>query len=124
VAIKPGKPFAFGRRDGKLFFGLPGNPVSALVTFFLLARPALLQMQGARDLLPQRRRAPLAEALENRGERRHFMRVTLDAAGQARSAGKQASHILSATARSHGLVDVPPNTTLPAGAVVEVLRWD
>ena len=124
VAMKPGKPFAFGRRDGKLFFGLPGNPVSALVTFFLLARPALLQMQGARDLLPPRQRAPLAEALDNRGERRHFMRVTLDAAGQARSAGKQASHILSATARSDGLVDVPPNTTLPAGAVVEVLRWD
>ena len=124
VAIKPGKPFAFGRREGKLFFGLPGNPVSALVTFFLLARPALLKMQGARDLLPPSHSAPLAEALENRGDRRHFMRVTLDAAGQARSAGKQASHILSATARSHGLVDVPPNTTLPAGAVVQVLRWD
>jgi molybdopterin molybdotransferase len=124
VDMKPGKPFAFGRREGKLFFGLPGNPVSALVTFFLLVRPALLQMQGARDLLPPRQSAPLAEALENRGDRRHFMRVTLDAAGQARSAGKQASHILSATARSHGLVDVPPNTTLPAGAVVQVLRWD
>jgi molybdopterin molybdotransferase len=124
VAMKPGKPVAFGHRNGKLFFGLPGNPVSALVTFFLLARPALLQMQGARDLLPPRQTAPLAKALENRGERRHFMRVTLDAEGQAHSAGKQASHILSATARSHGLVDVPPNTTLPAGAVVKVLRWD
>ena len=123
VAVKPGKPFAFGRREGKLFFGLPGNPVSALVTFFLLVRPALLRMQGARDLLPPRQSAPLAEALENRGDRRHFMRVALDAAGQARSAGKQASHILSATARSHGLVDVPPSTTLPAGAVVQVLRW-
>jgi len=124
VAMKPGKPFAFGRRDGKLFFGLPGNPVSALVTFFLLVRPALLQTQGARDLLPARQRAPLAEALENRGERRHFVRVALDAEGRARSSGKQESHVLSATARSHGLVDVPPNTTLPAGAVVEVLRWD
>ena len=124
VAMKPGKPFAFGRREGKLFFGLPGNPVSALVTFFLLVRPALLQMQGARDLLPPRQSAPLAEALENPGDRRHFMRVILDAEGRARSAGKQASHVLSATARSHGLVDVPPNITLPAGAVVEVLRWD
>ena len=124
VAMRPGKPFAFGRHPGKLFFGLPGNPVSALVSFFLLVRPALLKMQGARDLLPPRQSAPLAEALENRGERRHFMRVTLDAAGQARSAGKQASHIVSATARSHGLVDVPPNTTLPAGTVVEILRWD
>jgi len=124
VALKPGKPFAFGRREGKLFFGLPGNPVSALVTFFLLVRPALLQLQGARDILPPRQAAPLIEPLENRGGRRHFMRVTLDLAGNVRSAGGQASHILSATARSHGLVDVPPNTTLSAGTVVEVLRWD
>jgi len=124
VAMKPGKPFAFGHREGKLFFGLPGNPVSALVTFFLLARPALLRLQGARDVLPPRHLATLAGALENPGGRRHFMRVTLDPDGRARSAGKQASHILSATARSHGLVDVPPNTTLPAGAVVRVLRWD
>lgn len=124
VAMKPGKPFAFGRREGKLFFGLPGNPVSALVTFFLLVRPALLQLQGARDILPPRQPAALAEALANPGERRHFMRVTLEEGGQARSAGKQASHILSATARSHGLVDVPPNTTLQAGTVVPVWRWD
>lgn len=124
VAMKPGKPFAFGRREGKLFFGLPGNPVSALVTFFLLARPALLRLQGARDVRPPRQPATLAEALENRGDRRHFMRVTIDAEGHARSAGKQASHILSATARSHGLVDVPPNTTLAAGSVAQVLRWD
>jgi molybdopterin molybdotransferase len=122
--MKPGKPFAFGRREGRLFFGLPGNPVSALVTFFLLVRPALLRLQGARDILPPRQTAPLAEALANRGDRRHFMRVTLDLAGNVRSAGGQASHILSATARSHGLVDVAPNTTLPAGTVVEVLRWD
>jgi molybdopterin molybdotransferase len=124
VALKPGKPFAFGRREGKLFFGLPGNPVSALVTFFLMVRPALLHMQRARDILPPRQTAPLIEPLENRGGRRHFMRVTLDLAGNVRSVGGQASHILSATARSHGLVDVPPNTTLSAGTVVEVLRWD
>jgi molybdopterin molybdotransferase len=124
VAIRPGKPFAFGRREGKLLFGLPGNPVSALVTFLLLARPALLKMQGARDLLPPRQSATLAEALANHGERRHFMRVNLDAQGQARSSGQQGSHILSATAQSIGLVDVPPNTTLPAGAIVQVLRWD
>jgi len=124
VAMRPGKPFAFGRREGKLFFGLPGNPVSAMVTFFLLVRPALLRLQGAQDVAAPRQRAALAEPLANPGDRRHFMRVTLDAAGRARSAGKQASHVLSATARSHGLVDVPPATTLPAGAVVEVLRWD
>jgi molybdopterin molybdotransferase len=124
VAMRPGKPFAFGRRAGKLFFGLPGNPVSAMVTFFLLVRPALLRLQGAQEVEPPRQRAVLAKELANPGDSRHFMRVTMDSSGRARPAGKQASHVLSATARSHGLVDVPPATTLPAGAVVEVLRWD
>ena len=50
VAMKPGRPFVFGRCRGKLLFGLPGNPVSALVTFLLLVRPALLRWQGATDV--------------------------------------------------------------------------
>ena len=104
-------------------FGLPGNPVSALVTFLLLARPALLRMQGAREVLPRTMPATLSEPLANHAGRRHFMRVTLDERGGARSAGAQSSHILSAMARADGLVDVPPNTTLTAGAVVAVLPW-
>jgi len=124
VDVRPGKPFAFGRRMGKLFFGLPGNPVSAMVTFYLLVRPALLRMQGAQNVLPPHRSASLAGPLVNDGGRRHFMRVTIDAEGQVHSAGKQASHVLTATARSDGLVDVPPNTTLAAGTLVKVLLWD
>jgi molybdopterin molybdotransferase len=124
VAIKPGKPFAFGRLGGKLLFGLPGNPVSALVTFFLLARPALLRLQGARELRPPASWGTLAEPLENSAERRHFVRVVLDAGGQVRSAGSQASHILSSMACANGLVDVPPGTTWPAGKWVAVLRWN
>ena len=124
VAIRPGRPFAFGRHGGKLLLGLPGNPVSAFVTFFLLARPALLRLQGARDLRPPASWGTLAEPLGNRGERRHFARVVLDAGGQVRSAGSQASHILSSMARANGLVDVPPGTTWPAGTLVAVLRWN
>ena len=123
VELRPGKPFAFGRLGKKLFFALPGNPVSAMVTFFLLVRPALLRMQGVLDVLPPYRLGRLAEPLDNDGGRRHFMRVTLDTAGDVRSAGKQASHILRATALSDGLVEVPPNTTLPAGSMVNVLLW-
>lgn len=123
VAIKPGKPFAFGRCGGKLLFGLPGNPVSALLSFFLLGRPALLRLQGASDLRPPASWGTLAEPLSNRGERRQFVRVILDAAGQVRSAGSQASHILSSMARANGLVDVPPGTTWPAGTLTAVLRW-
>ena len=78
VAIKPGRPFAFGRCRGKLLFGLPGNPVSALVTFLLLVRPALLRWQGATDVSLPVHPGVLAEPLVNHGERRHFMRVKVD----------------------------------------------
>src|ERR1044071_5514947 len=86
VAIRPGKPFLFGQADGKLLFGLPGNPVSALVTFVLLVRPALAAMQGAVELDLPRTPCVLAEPLANRGDRRHFMRVILEDAGRGRSA--------------------------------------
>jgi molybdopterin molybdotransferase len=124
ASMRPGKPCAFGRRKGKLWFGLPGNPVSALVCFLLLARPALLRLQGARDVLPRAIPATLSEPLSNHAGRRHFMRVKLDERGGARSAGHQSSHILSALAASTGLVDVPPATTLPAGTAVSVLCWE
>jgi molybdopterin molybdotransferase len=124
VDMRPGKPFAFGRWGEKLFFGLPGNPVSALVSFLLLTRAALLGLQGAREVGPRTVPATLLEPLANSGGRRHFMRVRLDERGGARSAGLQASHILSATARADGLVDVPPKATLVAGAVVSVILWD
>ncbi|MGP8199020.1 MAG: gephyrin-like molybdotransferase Glp [Limisphaerales bacterium] len=123
VAMRPGRLFAFGRHGKKFLFGLPGNPVSAFVTFFLLARPALLRLQGAREVRPPVSWGMLAEPLGNRGQRRHFARVVLDADGQVRSAGNQASHILSSMARANGLVDMPPGATWPAGSRVAVLRW-
>ena len=84
VAIKPGRPFVFGRYRGKLLFGLPGNPVSALVTFLLLVRPALLRWQGATDVSLPAHPGVLAEPLANPGERRHFMRVKVDPSGKVR----------------------------------------
>ena len=107
-----------------LLFGLPGNPVSALVTFLLLVRPALLRWQGAKDVSLPAHPGVLAEPLANPGERRHFMRVKVDPAGKVQSAGLQASHVLSSLAAANGLVDVPANTTLAAGSAVTVLRWD
>lgn len=123
VAMRPGKPFVFGRHSGKILFGLPGNPVSAFVTFLILARPALWQMQGVTELSLPSHPGILAEPLHNRGGRRHFMRVCVDRAGQVRGAGLQASHALGSLAQSNGLVDVPPETLWPAGQVVPVLRW-
>ena len=124
VAIKPGRPFVFGRRREKLLFGLPGNPVSALVTFLLLVRPALLRLQGAKETSLPAHPGRLAGPLSNAGNRRHFMRVHVDSDGAVESAGEQASHILSSVAAANGLVDVPPATVLPGGSSVRVLRWE
>ena len=121
VAIKPGKPFAFGRWKNTLFFGLPGNPVSAWITFLLLVKPALLKLQGMTDPAFSVRPGRLAEPLINDSERKHFVRVYQDAAGQVHSAGTQASHILSSLAAANGLVAVPARSTLPAETFVSVI---
>ena len=124
VAIKPGRPFVFGRWGEKFLFGLPGNPVSALVTFLLLVRPALLRWQGASETSLPSQLGTLSEALNNRDKRRHFVRVKIDLDGNVSSAGAQASNMLGSLAASNGMVDVPLQTTLPTGATVRVLRWD
>ena len=124
VAIKPGRPFVFGRRGSKFLFGLPGNPASALVTFLLLVRPALRRWQGAAEIALPSHTGVLAEPLANPGDRRHFVRVTVNPAGEVRSAGAQVSHAVSSLAAANGLVDLPARTTLPAGKTVQVMRWD
>ncbi len=142
VAIQPGKPLAFGRttagRGGAVddpdrpvaLFGLPGNPVSAFVTFELFVRP-LLRLLAGRGAGRGRRvhRAILAEAVTKSFERRAFVRVRLDAdpGGTgglvARPAGGQGSHVLSALAAADGLAVIPEGMSgLPAGSEVEV--WE
>jgi molybdopterin molybdotransferase len=124
VAMKPGRPFLFGQADTKLVFGLPGNPVSALVTFLLLVRPALRRWQGAAETGLPLFSGTLAEPLSNDGSRRHFLRVQLTRDGVVAEAGTQASHVLSSFAKANGLVDVSPKTTLPAGETVMVRLWE
>jgi molybdopterin molybdotransferase len=124
VAIKPGRPFVWGKRGERFLFGLPGNPVSAFVTFLLLVRPALLGWQGAAETGLATSPGVLAEPLSNPGNRRHFVRVRMNRAGEVRSAGLQASHALSSLAEANGLLDMPPGKTLPAGSPVQVNRWD
>jgi molybdopterin molybdotransferase len=122
VAIRPGKPFVFGRRGDKFLFGLPGNPVSAFVTFLLLVRPALRSWQGAREVSLPAQPGVLGEPITNVGDRRHFVRVRVDANGRVYSAGKQASHALVSLAKADGLLAVPPDTTWPVGTSVSVRR--
>ena len=124
IAIKPGKPFVFGRWNNTLWFGLPGNPVSAFVTFQLLVRPALLKQMGARSTSHPISWGHLVESLANRGDRRHFIRVQVDDQGRVRSSGTQASHFLGSLANANGMVDVGPGKTIEAGELVPVLRFD
>jgi molybdopterin molybdotransferase len=122
IAMKPGRPFVFGRFGEKFLFGLPGNPVSAFVTFLLLVRPAVLRWQGAVRVELEGHFARLAEPLTNPDERRHFVRVISDR-GEVRSAGVQASNRLVSLAAANGLVDLPPKTSLEKNALVWVQRF-
>jgi molybdopterin molybdotransferase len=119
VALRPGKPMWFGRRDAQLVFGLPGNPVSAMVCFLLFARPALLAMQGAPEP-PARRRAVLGAAVPRQRAREEAVRVRLDD-GRALPTGPQGSHQLHSMLGAEALAIVPRGEgELPAGAEVEI----
>jgi len=124
VAVKPGKPFVLGQVDGKPVFGMPGNPVSALVTYLLMVRPALLNMQGAAEWRLAKRPGCLVDELANKGDRRHFVRVTIDDHGLVQSVGGQRSHMLGSLAKANGLVDLPPGTRLAKGDPVNVQLID
>jgi len=124
VAVKPGKPFVLGQVGGKPVFGMPGNPVSAIITYLLMVRPALLKMQGASEWRLAKRSGRLADELVNKGDRRHFVRVTIDDLGLVRSVGGQHSHMLGSLAKSNSLVDLPPGSRLAKGDPVDVLLID
>jgi molybdopterin molybdotransferase len=124
LALRPGHPTWFGTLDGKPVFGLPGNPVSAMVTFTLLVDPALRDMQGARA-----RRETIAATLDGGyskpAGRAHAVRCTLSAredGWHVRPTGPQGSHLLTSMLAADALALVPSAVTdVPAGARVEVL---
>ena len=124
LALRPGRPTWFGTgSDGTLAFGLPGNPVSAVVTFILLVRPALLALAGA---IPGRHRASavLDESYEKRPGRAHFARVRLEARDDgwhARPTKEQASHVLTSMLGADAFAILPANRgDIPAGERVEI----
>jgi molybdopterin molybdotransferase len=123
VAVKPGKPFLFGRRDRCLIFGLPGNPVSAFVTFLLFLRPALLQMMGAIHLSLPRTKARLNHEVTGDETRPHYFRGELGD-GTFSVIGRQESHALFGLSRANALLRVTPKARLSAGGEVEVLLID
>ncbi|MBI4215997.1 MAG: molybdopterin molybdotransferase MoeA [Chloroflexi bacterium] len=134
VRMKPGKPLAFGllgqgpRRVPHL--GLPGNPVSSMITFEQFARPAILKMMGRQDLAKPTVQAVLEEDIQDRSGRRHFVRAWVtrrDGRYYARTTGPQGSGILTSMARANGLVVIPEEQAeVKAGSLVPVqmLDWD
>jgi molybdopterin molybdotransferase len=120
VAIKPGKPFLFGRFGRTLVFGLPGNPVSAFVTFLLFVRPALWKMGGRTDLAHFKIPARLASDLSNDGDRPHYFRGVLKQ-GAFQPIGLQQSHALYALSQSNALCRIESGRSIVSGSVVDVL---
>lgn len=123
VAVKPGKPFLFGKRDQCLIFGLPGNPVSAFVTFLIFVRPALLRAMWATDVRLPRTKARLSHEIEGGDTRPHYLRGEL-ADGRFSVIGRQESHALFGLARANALLRVNPKEKLSAGKEVDTLFMD
>ena len=120
VAVKPGKPFMFGRLGGTLVFGLPGNPVSAFVTFLLCARPALWKLGGRSSLELPRARARLDQEMTNRGDRPHYFRGIFQE-GAFNPVGRQESHALFALSQANALCRLEADQTLGANSVADVI---
>ena len=120
VAIRPGKPFLFGRLGRKLIFGLPGNPVSAYVTFAVFVRPALLRLQGGSGEASVRTKVRAAHRLRNSGERPHYLRGKLTG-DSFTLVGPQESHALFALSQADALVRLEPNQEAAEGETLEAL---
>src|SRR5947207_579742 len=119
VAIKPGKPFLFGKIGECAVFGLPGNPVSAFVTFLQFVRPAILKMMGATSLDLPKVPANLAVDLRNDGDRAHYLRGKLEH-GRFNPVGRQESHALFGLSQSNALLRLAPGEKVQCGALVQV----
>jgi molybdopterin molybdotransferase len=121
IAMKPGKPFAYGTVGGAHFIGLPGNPVSSFVTFLLLVRPFLLRLQGATRLQPAAIQLPAHFAWQRPDRRREFLRVRRNAAGGLDLFANQSSGVLTSTVWADGLIDNPGNQAIQPGDLVRFL---
>ncbi len=128
LAIRPGRPVAFGTIAGKAFVGLPGNPVAMMVTFLRFARPVLLRLSGAADIAPLSFRVRTGFDIRKKEGRREWLRarLTVDTDGMqlARRFPRDGAGILTSLVESDGLVELAENVTdLPAGAMVDFLPY-
>jgi molybdopterin molybdotransferase len=123
IAIKPGKPLAFGRVGNAAFIGLPGNPVSSFVTFVMLVRPFILRAQGASRTAPRSLRMRADFDWPKPDPRREFLRARINEQGGLELFPNQSSAVLTSTAWADGLIDNPAGQAVRRGDLVRFLPF-
>ena len=123
IAIKPGKPLAYGTVNSAHFIGLPGNPVSSFVTFLLLVRPFILKLQGSNSVAPDSIASRADFTWARADKRQEFLRVKRNAAGGLSLFNNQSSGVLTSAVWGDGLVDNPAGQTIAPGDVVQYLPF-
>jgi molybdopterin molybdotransferase len=123
IAMKPGKPLAFGRVRDVPFIGLPGNPVSSFVTFVLFARPFILKRQGVEEVTVARLPLRAEFDLPKPDRRREFLRVHVNGAGGLELFSNQNSAVLTSCVWADGIVDNPAGHPIARGDVVQYLPF-
>ena len=123
IAMKPGRPLAFGKVGEAAFLGLPGNPVSSFVTFLVFVRPFLLKTQGVAQVAPRAIEARADFDWPTPDSRREFLRVKWNAQGGLDLYPTQDSAVMTSTAWADGLVDDPPNHPIAKGDRVRFLPF-
>lgn len=123
IAVKPGKPLAFGEVGKASFIGLPGNPVSSFVTFLVFVRPFILRRQGANARAPRSFLLPAAFDWPRPDKRNEFLRARVNDEGALELFPNQGSAVLTSTAWADGLVDNPPATAIARGDLVRFIPF-
>ncbi len=123
IAIKPGKPFAYGTVGQAHFIGLPGNPVSSFVTFMLLVRPFVLRLQGVQQVQPQAIAMRADFDWPRADKRQEFLRVRRNATGGLDRFANQSSGVLTSAVWADGLVDNPAGSTIARGDMVRFMPF-
>ena len=125
IAVKPGKPLAFGEVREAFFVGLPGNPVSSFVTFLLFVRPFILRLQGvAGNLAPRSYKLPAAFERLKADKRNEFLRAKINDEGELELFANQSSGVLTSTVWGDGLIDCPPGLSIARGDMLRFIPFN